>query len=65
MPQRKSRERRGPGRPPEVGEPRTETLRIRLTADERLALEKAAAKGGKGLSAWARAVLMRATRGRR
>ena len=64
MPQRKPHKPRGPGRPPEVGEPRTETVRIRLTPDERLDLEKAAAKRGKRLSAWARAVLLRSAQGR-
>ncbi len=33
MPQRKQHKPRGPGRPPEVGEPRTETVRIRVTPE--------------------------------
>ena len=44
MPKREPNKPRGPGRPPEVGEPRIETLRIRVTPKERLALEKAAAR---------------------
>lgn len=58
------REKRGPGRPPKAtGTAKVGVFAIRLSAEDRAAIEAAAARAGKPVTQWAREALLAATRG--
>lgn len=55
--------RRGPGRPKlPKGEARDAVLSVRLTKDEKRAMEREAADAGETLGDWCRSVLLRSVR---
>jgi len=53
--------KRGRGRPP-IADPETERFEMRLTPARKAAYEAAAARRGKPVGAWAKAVLDRASK---
>lgn len=56
-----SREKRGPGRPPmPEGAAKGNMFAVRLTPAERAAIDAAAERAGKGVTQWAREVLLAA-----
>lgn len=60
----KPKPQRPPGRPPETGTTRSTPILVRLTPEEREALQSVADAAGEPLASWVRDVALRAARKR-